>query len=707
MRDRRFFTAAGLALALGLTACGGAGVMEAPTTPTPAETRFPSDPPAPLPVEDVSFPEYQERVLRNGARLIVVENREQPVVTVQLMMPGGSAADPAELPGLAALTASQIDNGTADMTARELAEAIDFIGANLGAGASSEWTSIYLTTLTDFLDRGLDLMSDVVLNPVFPEDELATEKQRRISSLRLQKSQPAALAQEAFTENLYGQHPYGRMETEESVAAIDAEALRSYHSRFYQPGDALFVVAGAVDPDRIARQLELAFAGWEGSPSIEGSRPEPPARADRKMVFVHKPGSVQAVIRLGHLFPSATDADWVTLDVANQVLGSGSAQFNAWMMKVLREEKGYTYGAYSSMAERQGPGYFSMTGEFRNEVADSSLMIMLDLAERLRQGDIPPGDLEDAKLYLTGSFPLGIETPQQVASQVASNRLLGRPDSYLFDYRSRVAAVDAADVARAAREHLDPDRMLIVVVGDATEVLDRVRHFADEVAVVDADGDPVDVGALAAAAEAAATLTFDASDLRPREMQYGIMAQGNEVGTVVTRWTRDGNAFAVVTEQTVPGMTLSQTTEFDALTFAPIRSITSAGPMGEFEMEIQDGRAVGTGLDPQRGPQDVDVAVGPGTALEGQFDIAMAVTDFADAGEMTMELLTGAGALQQMTASVTGEETVEVPAGTFETYRLELGGDQPMTVWVTKSAPHIVVKRELAGQPVSIVLKSM
>jgi hypothetical protein len=467
------------------------------------------------------------------------------------------------------------------------------------------------------------------------------------------------------------------------------------------------VVAGAVDPDAIAAGLEEAFAGWDGRAALDAEHAPPPASTDRRLVFVHKPGSVQAVIRIGHLLPSATDADWVTLDAANQVLGSGSAQFTAWMMKVLREEKGYTYGAYSAMSERQGPGYFLMTGEFRNEVADSSLMIMLDLAERLRAGDIPEADLENAKLYLTGSFPLSIETPQDVASQVASNRLLRRPDSYLTDYRGRVAAVDVDDVAEAARENIHPDRMLLVVVGDALKVLDSLRPFADQVEVVDAEGDPVDVTALADAADAAAAVRYDASELRPREMLYGIMFQGNEVGTMVTRWTRDGEAFAVVTEQRMPGMTVSQTTEFHALTFAPLRTATSAGAMGEFEVEIRDGRAVGSGLDMQRGPQEIDVEVAPGTALEGQFDIAMAVTDFEDAGEMTLQVLTGAGAIESMSATAAGEETVEVPAGTFETYRLELGGPQPMTVWVTKAEPHIVVRRELAGQPVSIVLKSM
>jgi zinc protease len=712
MTNRTFPASAGLALGLAMTACGGAGTADtpapAPAVPDTAVEEARARPPAPLPVADVDFPDYAERTLRNGARLLVVENDEQPVVSIQLLLPGGSAADPADMAGLASMTASLLDKGTETRSAVEIAEAFDFIGARFGAGASSEWNSLFLTTITDFLDEGLELMADVVRNPTFPDEELQTEKRRLLSALRLQKSQPGSLAQEAFLAGVYGDHPYGRTETVESIEAIDAGDLADFHDRVFGPEGALFVVAGDVDPDVIQRQLELAFAGWEGGGGGEMAHAEPPTRSDRKMVFVHKPGSVQAVIRMGHLFPDATHPDWVRLDVANQILGSGSAQFNAWMMEVLREERGYTYGAYSSMAERQGPGYFMMTGEYRNEIADSALIIMMELAERLRSGDIPADDLDDAKLYLTGSFPLGIETPQQVAGQVANNRLLGREDGYLEEYRGRVAAVTTDDVARVASEHIHPDRMLIVVVGDATQVLDRVRPFADEVEVVDTEGEPIDVDAMAAAAAEAASRSYDASVLEPRAMEYGILFQGNEVGTVVVRWDREGDAFAVVTEQNMPNVQVTQTTEFDALTFAPIRSSTAAGPMGEFGVEVQDGRAVGTTLDPQSGPRDVDVALPEGTALEGQLDIALAVTDFDDAGEITLSVLTDAGGIQPITATVDGEESVEVPAGTFETYRLQVtGGPQPTTVWVTKSDPHIVVKREIAGRPVSIELKSM
>ena len=684
-----------------LAACGGA---EPATTPAP-RAPLSTAPPAPLPVSNVDFPAYAERTLRNGARLVVVENHEQPVVSIQLLLPGaGSASEPAELTGVASVTAALLDKGTETMTGAEIAEAADFIGARLGAGASSEWSSVTMTVITDFLDRGLGLMSDVVLHPTFPEEELETEKTRRISQLRLSRSQAGSLAAETFTKEVYGSHPYGRVETATTLGALEAYELERFHEARYRPGNALFVVAGDVDPDDIARKLELAFAGWEGTPPPSGARPEPPARGGRSMVFVHKPGSVQAVIRMGHLFPTATAADWVPLDVANQVLGSPSAAFTAWMMSSLREEKGFTYGAYSLMSERVGPGTFVMQGEYRNEVADSALTIMIELADRLRAGDIPATDLAKAKNYLTGSFPLTIETPQQVAGQVASNRLLGRPDRYLEDYRGRVAAIEAAAVGEAARRHIHPGRMLIVVVGDAAEVLDRVRPFADDVRVIDTDGRPLDVAGLAAAAD----VRFDASRLEPRTMVYGIRYQGNEIGSVTTTWSREGESFIVLTEQAAPGGTIRQTTTFEPGGFTPRSLGIALGAMGEFDMTIENGRATGRGIDMQTGqPRDIDLEVPPGTILDGMLDVALAVNRYDDVAEFTLRVLGGTGQIQGTTVRRVGTETVEVPAGTFDTIRLEVTGEQPMTIWVTRTEPHLVVKREMAQAPVEIVLQAM
>ena len=707
MRIRTFATTTASAGLIFLTACGGSAPAPMAPPPAPMES-FPSSPPAPLPVEDVDFPDFAERTLRNGARLIVVENHEQPVVSISLLLPGaGSAADPDGRSGLASLTASQLDKGTRNRTAAELAEASDFIGASLGAGAGTEWASASLTVVTDFLDEGLELFGDMLLNPVFPEEELATEKQRRISSLRLSRSQPGTLAQQTFMEEIYGDHPYGDFETAESISEIDAADLEAFYEARYRPGNALIVVAGDVNPDRIARQLEVALAGWEGRAPADVAGANPPTRpAGREMVFVHKPGSVQAVIRVGHLFPSADQADWAALDVANNILGAGG--FTSWMMSILREERGYTYGARSTMSERAGPGYFMMTGEFRNEVADSSLIIMMDLAERLRRGEVDASDIESARLYLTGRFPRTIETPGQVAGQVASNRLLGRPDSYLEEYRGRVAGIELADIRQAAQQHIHPDNALIVVVGDATEILGMLRPLADRVRVVDTEGEPLDADALIAAAEASAGMTFDASGLSPVELTYAAMAQGNQVATITSSWTRDGGDMVVANTQALPQISITSTTTFDAASFAPRSMITDVGPMGSFQIMVEDGRATGRGLNMQTGqPQDIDVAIEDGVYLDGMLDVALAVSDLEEMTEFTMKVLTGSGTIQGTSVSVTGEETVEVPAGTFETYRVEISGQQPMVVWVTKSDPHIVVKRELVGQPVEIVLTEM
>ena len=210
--------------------------MTTTTTTTTTTTVRPL--PALRPNRRLKVPKQAERTLRNGIHVVVVENHEQPVVSIQLLIPGaGTAADPPGMAGLASVTAALLDKGTTTRTAAEMAEAADFIGARLGAGASSEWSSVSLTVITDFLDRGLGLMSDIVLNPTFPEDELETEKTRRISQLRLNRSQPAALVSETFTREVYGQHPYGQVQTAATIGgsvAQPAPETRCRHKRLQE-----------------------------------------------------------------------------------------------------------------------------------------------------------------------------------------------------------------------------------------------------------------------------------------------------------------------------------------------------------------------------------------------------------------------------------------------------------------------------------------
>lgn len=681
-----------------------------PATAAAQETRRKEAPPAPLAERPVAFPEYHERTLKNGARIIVVENHEMPVVSLNLRITRGAKHDPAGKAGTASAIAAVLNKGTRTRTAEQIAETIDFVGGTLSASAGDDWISVSSTVLTEFLDTALVLLSDVVRNPTFPEEEVETERTRGLSALQASMGQPGFLAERRFMAEIYGDHPYGALETPESVRAITRDDMVAFHREHFRPGNALIVVAGDVEPDDVVRRLERHFGDWSGAASAQASFPTPPERSAREVVFVHKPGAVQAVLRVGHLLPPATHPDWVVMDVAAHILGGGST---GWFFQTLRQEKGYTYGAYVNAVQRIEPGYFQAWAEVRNEVADSALDEFFRLISRLRDEPVPAADLETARNYITGSFPLSIETPQQVAGQVAGTRLLGLPDDYLARYRDRVAAVTAADIQRVAREHLRPDRAVVVVVGDATQILDNVAKYGP-VRLVDADGNPLDDSALEVTG---ADVAFDGSAIQPATLVYEIKFQGNPLAqstTTVVREEIEGvSAIRSTTEMSMMGGSTKEDIAFEAATFRPIftKIEQQMGPQSlSIELRLEGDKIVGSIQAPgAAAPSEITTDAAPGMLFPGMEFFAVMVTDLAATKQFRVPSFNAqTGTVVPLEFRVVGESKVTVGAGEFDVYEIEVsGGPMPMRLYARKDAPHLVVKQELAGQPMSIELKEV
>jgi predicted Zn-dependent peptidase len=666
-------------------------------------------PPPALPLDAVDFPDYEEVTLSSGAKVLIVENHEQPVVTVNLRIKSGSAYDPDGRGGLASLTAAMLNKGTMSRDARQIAESIDFIGASIGAGAGEDWTSVTATTLTEFLDEALEIMADMVINPTFPQAEFDIERKRLLTGLQVELSQPEAVASRRFIEHVYGEHPYGNLITEESLQSIGRADMVEFHRKNYRPDNALFVVAGSVEHDEIVQKLKRHFGGWEPAPVEDVAMSAPPTRGERTIHFYHKPGSVQAVIRIGHLMPPATHSDWVALDVGMQVLGGGST---SWLFQVLRQEKGYTYGSYASAAKRIDRGTFQAYAEVRNEVADSSMTEMLGLIERIRSEPAPDADLELAKDFLTGSFPRQIETPQQVAGQVATARMRGLADDYLETYRERVAAVSAAEVQRVAAEHLQPDKALVVVVGDATEIYDKVAPFG-AVMLFDVEGNPTTLAGLAVKA---AAFTFDATGIQATTLVYSLNFQGNPVGEITTQVSRESlDGRDVVRSKTAGGamtMTMEQEVVFEAETFTGIESHASQkmGDRGmDIDLRLEGGVVTGTVAGMSAEPQQINAEVVDGTLLPGMDDYMIWLADLDANKEIDMPAFNAlSGSPYTYKLEVVGETTVTVPAGEFEAYQLKvISGQGEATIYARRQAPHIVLRQEPAGQPLVIELKEI
>lgn len=676
------------------------------------EADYPTEPPPPLEPREVRFPEVGRDTLENGLELVVVENHEQPVVSVRLYTPAGAVVEPDGKLGVAGLTASTLDQGTESRTAEEIAATVEGAGASLSTGASDDFGYAATSVLTERLPAVLDVFADVIRNPTFPEEEVANQKKRTESSLEAQMSQPGTLASRRFRSLIYGPHPYGHDPRPGDIDAIGRGDLVSFHESRYTPRGSLLVFAGDIDLERAREMARTRFGDWTGPEVADFDPPEPAGSDSLTIHLVHRPASAQSSIRVGHLGPRAGEADRHALDVMNRVLGGGPA---SRLFLVLREEKGWTYGASSRFTAPRGRGYFAASADVRPAVTDSTLRELLHQLRMIRDETVPEGELADGKSYLTGSFPLRLETPQQVASQVADVILRGLGIGYLESYRDEVAGVTAAEVQEAARRHLHPDRATAVVVGDAREIHDALAGVAP-VTLWDTDFQRMQLADLEASRS---DVALEASRIREGTFGYSFRVRGEplaEMSLAVER-TADGN---LRVEEELAGRISRSSSYVVTADLSPVSATMEAtmGPLSlardlEYDGRRVTGRATVPDMSGQGGRSggpstrqvSVDTTLSEGT-LDGNMNLAAVLgSPLSDGFEMQVPVFSPGRGVNSLSVRVTGRETVEVPAGSFETWAVEVRGpQQTATVHVTREAPHLMVKQELSGQPVTVVL---
>ena len=435
--------------------------------------------PPPGPAAPLTLPKAQRAVLRNGLSVMLVEYHQLPVLQLNLVLSMGTTADPTGKAGTAHLTMRMIDEGTKKRTALQIADELDFIGAHVSASTNYDGSFVGLQTLKEHLSAALDIYSDVVLNSTFPEKEFDRIKKETLTSLIQQKDQPVIIANKVFASKLYGdQHPYGRPSdgSETTVSKITVDDLKSFYDAAFRPNNATLIVVGDVTLGELVPQLERTFGSWEAKPFPEPPYPPPKAESGGAIYLVDKPQAAQSQIRIGHLGLARSTADYFPVVVMNTVLGGG---FNSRLNWNLREQKGYTYGTGSQFQFRKGAGPFSTIGGFRTNVTDSSVIETLKEIKRLREEEVPENDLRFAKDFLTRSVPRTFETPGQIAAQLANAVLYKLPDNYFDTYIQNVEKVTVEDVKRVAENYLNPDQMLIVIVGDVTTIrsgLEKIGH---------------------------------------------------------------------------------------------------------------------------------------------------------------------------------------------------------------------------------------
>ncbi|HEX8069352.1 MAG TPA: pitrilysin family protein [Pyrinomonadaceae bacterium] len=447
---------------------------------------FRREPPPPLAPRPLNLSRSEELTLQNGLRVVFVEQRRLPLVSFRLAFRTGDAHDPPELPGLIDILTSMLNEGTETRTSRQIADEVARLGATLSAGASSDYTTVAATALTPFAEELLELMADVSLRPSFPEDELELTKQNALQNLIAQRGQPAFLANERTARVMYGAHPYAVIAaTAESIGAMTRTALAEFHRETFVPNDAVLLVGGDVARAQLLPRIEALFGQWPAGTTSALSFPAPPVRDRRTAYIVDRPGSAQANIVIANAGLTRTDPDYFPTLLMHTVLGANAS---SRLFMNLREEKGYTYGAYTNLDARRDAGTFRATAEVRTPVTGAALKEFFYEFARIRDELVTEQELRDAKSYLTGIFPIRLETLDGLIDQLLQQRMYELPVDYLETYRDRVQAVTREEVQRAARAYVKPDTAAVVVVGDAAEITAQVAEYAAEIEVFDSMG---------------------------------------------------------------------------------------------------------------------------------------------------------------------------------------------------------------------------
>ena len=425
-------------------------------------------PPKVGPPPSLKLPAIKQLRLSNGLPVVYMEKAGVPVVQFVVVVKAGQVNEPAAKTGLSSMAAAMLTDGAGSRDALQLADAIDYLGARLGAGAGPHTTTISLYSPVSRMDSALALLADVTLRPTFPARELDRKRKERLTTLLQWRDQPSPLASVAFSRAVYPIHPYGAIAsgTEASLNSLTTEDLKVFHETYFRPNNSTVIVVGDVREKDILGKLESAFGKWKAGDIPTPTLPVVTQVAAREVTIVDRPGSAQTEIRIGCVGAERMTDDYYALVVMNTMLGGS---FTSRLNNNLREQHGYTYGARSSFAFRPLPGPFSAGAAVQTEVTDSALVEFMKELRGIRE-PLPADDVEKTKNYIALGYPGDFQSVSQIAAQLQEMVVYNLPDYYFNAYTMKIMAVTPQDVQRVAQKYLDPDRMAIVLVGDRTKI---------------------------------------------------------------------------------------------------------------------------------------------------------------------------------------------------------------------------------------------
>ncbi|NNE32272.1 MAG: insulinase family protein [Winogradskyella sp.] len=444
--------------------------------------------PEPGPAPKITLESPEEFQLKNGIKVLVVENHKLPRVSYSLTIDNKPIAE-GDKAGVSSILAAMLGNGTTSIPKDEFNDEIDFLGANLGFGAQGG----YASSLSKYSDRIVELMADAAINPLLTKEEFEKEKEKLLESLKSQEKSVDAVANRVGGALSYGlNHPRGEFVTEATVNNIEFGDVRAFYEKYFSPNNAYIVVVGDVETETVKKQLEDHFGKWEKIASIDTTVPAPSDNVQYTQInFVDMPNAVQSNISLtNNVDLKMNDDDYHSVLIANKILGGG---FGSYLNMNLREEHGYTYGARSSVGtSRYNASRFTAGAAVRNAVTDSAVVETLKEINRIKTEPVDAEKLANAKAKYVGDFVLALENPQTIARYALNIKLNDLPEDFYSTYLKKINDVTVEDVNRVANKYFKTENARIIVVGKGSEVLENLEKTGIPIKYYDAYANPVD-----------------------------------------------------------------------------------------------------------------------------------------------------------------------------------------------------------------------
>ena len=426
--------------------------------------------------QTLKLPPHEKIVLKNGLTLLLLEKHGVPIVDFAAIVKGGSVADPAGQEGLASVTAGLLRKGTAKRSAQQFAADLDFIGAEFGADASTDYSALSCEFLAKDVDKGLDLFSDALLHPAFAPAEVDKLLAQEIDGIKAAKDEAQSVALNYYYGYLFGKHPYGRPGggDELSLARIKRDAIAKFYETNYAPGNTILAIAGEFNSTQMRAKIEQALGGWTAKPAALPAVPAPLPVKGKKLLLVDKPDSTQTFFVFGNVGTAENDPDRVAIRVVNTIFGG---RFTSELNEALRVESGLTYGAAAFFDSRKEPGAFAIYSYTKNESTVQAIDLALQVLAKLHREGVSAEQLASAKSYIKGQFPPSIETSEQLAKRIAANEFYGLDDDEINKLEERVDAVTPEIAKQVIAKHFPEDNLVFMLIGKASEISGGVKRY--------------------------------------------------------------------------------------------------------------------------------------------------------------------------------------------------------------------------------------